>query len=148
MQPTTLTCKNCGQQFQGNYCNYCGEKVYHAHDKKFSHFAEEIFHFITHFDNKFFRSFWLMFTNPGFLAREFSEGKRKYYFSPVSLFMIGVVIYLLFPLLQGMNDYYLEGTSFYRDVFHNDHNLSANSLFRRDAFHLGLETWVLWRTRP
>ena len=40
---------------------------------------------------------------PGFVSKEFCEGKRKKYFKPVSLFLIAVVIYLLFPLLQGMN---------------------------------------------
>jgi hypothetical protein len=103
MQPTTVTCKSCGTLFRGKYCNNCGEKVYHAHDKKISHFIEEAFHFITHFDNKFFRSFWLMFARPGFVAAEYCEGRRKKYFSPVNMFLLGVVIYLLFPVLQGLN---------------------------------------------
>jgi Protein of unknown function (DUF3667) len=103
MQQPTVTCKSCGNHFQGKFCNQCGEKVYRAHDKKLSHFFEEAFHFITHFDNKFFRSFWLMLAKPGYVAKEYSEGKRKKYFSPVSLFLIGIVIYLIFPLLQGMN---------------------------------------------
>src|SRR5215510_13853095 len=103
MQPTIVTCKNCGYQFHGKYCTHCGEKVYGEHDKKLSHFLEEAFHFITHFDNKIFRSFWLMLVRPGFVPKEYCEGKRKRYFSPISLFMVGVVIYLLFPLLQGMN---------------------------------------------
>ena len=103
MQPTIVTCKTCGNRFQGNYCSHCGEKVYHAHDKRLAHFLEEAFHFITHFDSKFFRSLFLIFARPGLVALEFSEGKRKRYFSPVSMFMVGVVIYLLFPVLQGMN---------------------------------------------
>jgi hypothetical protein len=103
MQPTTITCQNCGNRFQGPYCNICGEQVYHEHDKRFAHFIEEAFHFITHFDTKYFQSFWLIFSRPGFLAQQYSQGRRKKYFSPVSFFMIGVVIYLLFPLMQGMN---------------------------------------------
>ena len=103
MQLTTITCQNCGNRFQGSYCNICGEQVYHEHEKRFAHFVEEAFHFITHFDTKFFRSFWLIFSKPGVLAQEYAQGRRKKYFSPVSFFMIGVVIYLLFPLMQGMN---------------------------------------------
>src|SRR6476469_3259094 len=88
MQSTTVTCKNCGNHFEGEYCNICGEKIYHEHDKRFAHFIEEAFHFTTHFDSKIFRSFWLIFSKPGFLAQEFALGRRKKYFSPVSLFMV------------------------------------------------------------
>src|SRR5262245_37110875 len=103
MQPTPVTCKSCGTRFEGSYCNNCGEKVYHAHDKSIKHFLEEAFHFNTHFDTKFFRTFWLIFKKPGFVSKEYCEDKRKKYFSPVSLFLIGVVIYLLFPALRGLN---------------------------------------------
>src|SRR4051812_26972789 len=101
MQPITVTCKNCGSTFAGNYCNECGEKVYDVHDKKISHFLEEALHFITHFDSKSFRSFWLIFAKPGFVSQQYSDGRRKRYFSPVSLFLVAVVLYLLFPLMQG-----------------------------------------------
>jgi hypothetical protein len=96
-------CLNCGNGFSGNYCNLCGEKVYSAHDKKLSHLFEEIVHFITHFDTKFLRSVKLIFSKPGFVSKEFCEGRRSPYFKPVSLFLISIVIYLLFPLMQGMN---------------------------------------------
>ena len=114
MQSNFVTCKSCGTRFQGRFCNNCGEKVYHPHDKSFSHFLEEAFHFITHFDTKIFRSLRLMFTKPGFLALECCEGKRRKYISPVSMFMIGVVIYLLFPVLQGLN------ISFYSHISNNN----------------------------
>jgi uncharacterized protein DUF3667 len=103
MQPTFVTCKSCGTHFQGRFCNNCGEKVFHPHDKSLTHFIEEAFHFITHFDTKIFRSLRFMLSKPGFVAMEFCEGRRRKYFSPVSMFMIGVVIYLLFPVLQGLN---------------------------------------------
>lgn len=35
-----LTCKNRGNQFTGNFCNRCGEKVYTDHDKSVSHFLK------------------------------------------------------------------------------------------------------------
>lgn len=103
METTVITCKNCGNLFTGKYCNECGEKVYTEHDKKLSHVFEEAFHFITHLDSKFLKSLKYLFSKPGFISKEYCEGKRKKYFKPVSLFLIGVVIYLLFPLLQGLN---------------------------------------------
>jgi hypothetical protein len=103
MEKTSIVCKNCGNQFSGKYCNNCGEKVYSEHDKTLSHLFEEAFHFITHFDSKFFRTLWKVFTKPGFVSKEFCDGIRKKYFKPVSLFLIGVVIYLIFPVLRGLN---------------------------------------------
>ena len=96
-------CKNCGHAFAGNYCNVCGEKLYKEHDKALSHLFEEVFHFITHFDNKFFKTIWLVFRKPGLVSYEFCNGVRKKYFKPVSLFLVGVVLYLIFPVLRGLN---------------------------------------------
>src|SRR5689334_12046869 len=96
-------CKNCGHAFAGNFCNLCGEKVYREHDKSLSHFFAEVFHFITHFDTKFFKTLWLVFTKPGLVSYEYCHGLRKKYFKPVSLFLVGVVLYLIFPVLRGLN---------------------------------------------
>ena len=98
-----VTCKNCGHKFKGNFCNHCGEKVYSDHDKTFMHFADEAFHFITHFDSKILRSWWLVMTKPGFVSKQIADGIRKRYYKPVNLFIIGVILYLLFPVFQGLN---------------------------------------------
>jgi hypothetical protein len=100
---TTITCQNCGYQFTGNYCNNCGEKVYTAHDKSILHFLEEGLHFITHFDGSFFSTLKAIFTKPGKLSSEYTAGIRKRYFKPLSFFLLLVVLYLLFPLLPGLN---------------------------------------------
>ena len=98
-----ITCKNCGTAFIGNFCNDCGEKVFHAHDKSMAHFFEESFHFITHLDNKFFRSLWLVFTRPAHISNDIIQGIRKKHFKPINLFLIGVILYLIFPFFQGLN---------------------------------------------
>jgi len=103
MQTAQHTCKNCHHHFAGKFCNNCGEKVYTEHDKKISHLLEEVVHFSTHFDNRFFRTLKLIFVKPGFVSKEFCEGKRKNYYSPFSLFLVAVFLYLLFPTLQGLN---------------------------------------------
>ncbi len=99
----THTCLNCNNHFQGKYCNNCGEKVLTEHDKTVSYLLHEAFHFLTHFDNKFFRSLKLMFAKPGLVSKEFSIGKRKKYYSPFSMFLMAVFLYLLFPTMQGLN---------------------------------------------
>ena len=98
-----VTCKNCGQVFAGKYCNNCGEKVLHAHDKSIGHFFEDVVHFITHFDGKFFVTLKTMFRSPGKLSFDYVDGRRQPYFKPVSFFLLLVVLYLLFPFFQGLN---------------------------------------------
>jgi len=99
----TITCKNCSNHFSGKFCNICGEKVYSEKDKSVKHFFEEIFHFITHFDSKFFKTLLLIFKKPGTLSLLYCNGIRSRFFKPTSLFLIGIVIYLLFPVFQGLN---------------------------------------------
>jgi len=96
-------CKNCGHTFTGNYCSNCGEKIYHAHDKSLHHILHEAVHFITHFDGAFFKTIKSVFIHPGLVSFEYVTGIRKKYFKPVSLYLLCVVIYLLFPFFRGLN---------------------------------------------
>jgi hypothetical protein len=96
-------CRNCGHNFTLQYCNNCGEKVFYEKDKSILHFFEEGFHFLTHLEGKFFTTIKTMFVRPGKVSLDYSNGVRKKYFKPVSLFLLLVVIYLLFPLTQGLN---------------------------------------------
>lgn len=103
MQPDLHTCKNCNNSFSGKYCNQCGEKVYSEKDKSVFHFFEEGLHFITHFEGTFFNTLKKIFTRPGQLSVDYCNGKRKTYFKPLSLFLLLVVLYLLFPVFEGLN---------------------------------------------
>lgn len=111
MAKTPSTCINCGSPLSGNFCSTCGEKVFSEHDKTVSHFLHEAFHFLTHLDGKFLTSLKAVFSKPGLLSLEYCKGIRKRYFKPVSLFLIGVIIYLLFPLLQGLNMSFTENVN-------------------------------------
>ncbi|RYY46266.1 MAG: DUF3667 domain-containing protein [Chitinophagaceae bacterium] len=96
-------CKNCGNHFTGKFCNNCGEKVYSDKDKVVSHLVEEGFHFITHFEGTFFTSLKNILFRPGKLSQDFCNGIRKRYFKPLSFFLMLVILYLLFPLFEGLN---------------------------------------------
>lgn len=103
MNTITITCKNCGTNFTGKFCNQCGEKVYHEKDKKLLHFFEEGLHFMTHLEGTLFTTLKTIFTKPGLLSVHYCEGVRKKYFKPLSLYLLLILIYLLFPLLPGLN---------------------------------------------
>ena len=103
MMNDMMVCKNCGNEFTGKYCNSCGEKVYAEKDRRITHLFEEAFHFITHFEGTFFTTLKTIFTKPGQLSQDYCNGIRKKYFKPLSLFLLLVVVYLLFPLASGLN---------------------------------------------
>jgi hypothetical protein len=111
MAPTMHTCKNCGHHFEAKYCNECGEKLYQEKDRKIVYLFDEALHFITHFEGSFFTTLKAIFTKPGLLSSDYCNGTRKRYFKPLSLFLLLVVLYLLFPLASGLNmplDYHME----------------------------------------
>ena len=61
---------------------------------------------LTHADGKFLKSFKYLFTKPGYLTREYLDGRRKPYTAPLSLFFIANVIYFLFPAVDTLNTHY------------------------------------------
>lgn len=97
------TCKNCTNNFKGTYCNYCGEKVYDEHDKSIKHVVEEALHFFSHFEGKLLTTIKSIAFTPGKYSADFCNGIRKKYYQPISLFLLLVILYLLFPKMQGLN---------------------------------------------
>lgn len=109
IEPETLNsnvehiCKSCGNTFVGLYCNVCGEKVIEPKDRKFKTFLGSVLIATTFVDNKFAKSLWLTIKNPGFLSREYVDGRRINYMRPLQMFFILNLIYFLFPTLQMFN---------------------------------------------
>ncbi|MDB5230904.1 MAG: hypothetical protein JWN76_1709 [Chitinophagaceae bacterium] len=103
MTSTLTVCKSCGNNFEGKYCNNCGEKVYTEKDKSLLHLFKEFFHFISHFEGNFFTTLKTVLFNPGQLSMDFCSGVRKKYFKPLSYFLLLIIFYLLFPYFQGLN---------------------------------------------
>ncbi|MBV9960753.1 MAG: DUF3667 domain-containing protein [Parafilimonas sp.] len=129
---TAHTCKNCGNIFNGNYCNECGEKVYTEHDKTVLHFFEDAVHFLTHFDSGFLNNIKTIFTKPGKFSFDYCEGKRKKYLKPLSFFMVLVVLYLIFPMATGLNmpfDFYLRDKNYAQKLLEHRTGVKVDSLY-------------------
>ncbi|MFM8347086.1 MAG: DUF3667 domain-containing protein [Bacteroidota bacterium] len=103
MEQLTHTCKSCGNQFTGLYCNLCGEKVILPKDRSFSTLMGSILVAITFADNKSVKTMWSVLRNPGFVSGEFAEGRTVRYLKPMSLFFVLNLVYFLFPLIQLFN---------------------------------------------
>jgi hypothetical protein len=96
-------CKSCGNEFRGLYCNVCGEKVIEPKDRSFRVFLSKILIATTIVDNKFVKSLVLTVRQPGFLSREYVDGRRVNYMRPLQMFFILNLTYFLFPVLQMFN---------------------------------------------
>ncbi len=104
-----LLCKNCQEPLHGKYCSACGQKEYTDKDKDVKSIVEEALHFLTHFEGTWLTTLRTVLFKPGKLSLDYCNGIRKKYYKPISFFLVLIVIYLIFPLLQGLNmkmDYY------------------------------------------
>lgn len=87
-------CLNCGAEVLGKFCQNCGQENIEQRDN----FFHMVGHFISdylHFDSKFFRSLIPLFTKPGFLTKEYWEGRRTRYIPPLRLFFFVTIIFVL-----------------------------------------------------
>lgn len=90
----TTTCKNCGHQFTGNFCNHCGQNAKtHRIDAAF--LWEDIEHGILHYDKGILYTVKQLFLKPGFVIKDYIEGKRVHHFRPISLTIVLATLYVL-----------------------------------------------------
>ncbi|WP_428150632.1 DUF3667 domain-containing protein [Brevundimonas sp.] len=89
-------CSDCGEPTTGNFCANCGQPT-HVH-RTLLHLGEELLHGVMHFDARIWRTLPLLIANPGRLTREWIEGKRTRYVSPLAIFLF--TVFLMFFALS------------------------------------------------
>ena len=97
------TCVTCKNTFSGTYCNRCGEKVLSKKELTLSYLLGQIFNEIAFWDTKFFRTLKLLLFKPGYLAKEYVNGKRKSYTKPIALFFIANLLYFFILPVDSLN---------------------------------------------
>ena len=97
-----ITCKNCGNLFDGNYCNQCGQS---AKTKRINYefLWEDIQHGLLHYDKGIGYSLKKLFEKPGYVISDYIEGKRVNHFRPISMVIIVATIYALIYHLLDLN---------------------------------------------
>ena len=83
-------CTDCGQPVEGKFCSNCGQPT-HVH-RSLLHLGEEMLHGVLHFDARIWRTLPLLAINPGRLTREWIEGRRTRYVSPLAMFLFTVFL--------------------------------------------------------
>ncbi|WP_195908676.1 DUF3667 domain-containing protein [Novosphingobium sp. Gsoil 351] len=89
-------CLNCGTTLCGSHCHSCGQAA-HVH-KTLAAFFHDLLHGVFHFEGKIWRTLPLLVWRPGLLTREYIDGRRASYVSPIALFLF--VVFLTFALFN------------------------------------------------
>ncbi len=92
-----VVCANCETRFSGKFCPNCGQAV-KEYDKPFSFVFYNFLGDFFAFDTRFFRTIGALLFKPGFLSKEYIEGRRVRYAPPFRIFVF--VSFVLFLLLQ------------------------------------------------
>ena len=87
------TCLNCGTALMNrqNYCPNCGQKA-DTPRITFRYLASEFLHAFAHADKGLFNLVKNLATNPGRVATDYVEGRRKGYFNPFGFLTICIAI--------------------------------------------------------
>jgi Protein of unknown function (DUF3667) len=89
-------CLNCGTKLQDTFCHHCGQKDI----PKRQTLGELWTNFISSFwsyEGKFLKTTQYIITRPGFLATEYTQGKRERYYHPARMYVfMSFVFFLLF----------------------------------------------------
>jgi hypothetical protein len=90
--PTEPNCLNCEAELHGAYCHACGQKAV-ARNLSVHDFAHEATHEFLHLDGKILKTVKLLVFEPGQLTKEFVEGRRARYISPLRVYLTFSLIF-------------------------------------------------------
>jgi hypothetical protein len=96
---TPANCANCATPLTGSFCHACGQRA-HVH-RSLLHLGEEVLHGLLHFDAKAWRTLPMLVAKPGKLTRDYIDGKRTRFVSPLALFLF--MIFLMFFAVSSVN---------------------------------------------
>lgn len=89
-------CLNCGTALVGKHCHECGQAA-HVH-RSLGAFFHDFLHGVFHFEGKIWRTIPALAFHPGRMTRQYIEGKRATYVSPIALFLFAV--FLMFAVVK------------------------------------------------
>lgn len=96
-------CLNCNTEVHGLFCHVCGQPNIETKES-FLTLAKDFVFDIIHFDGKFFHTLKYIFTKPGFVARQYAEGKRTSYLHPIRMYLFtSAVFFLILFSMDRMN---------------------------------------------
>ena len=89
--PAGKACGNCGAPLLGDHCYACGQPV-KGLVRHFSSIIGDALDSVFNLDTRIFRTLGPLFAKPGHITREYFEGRRVRYVSPVRLFFFLTIL--------------------------------------------------------
>jgi hypothetical protein len=102
-------CRNCGAAVSGRYCGDCGQRV-EPRLVPVWQLAREATANITHADSRLWRTLFALWFRPGFLTREYLDGRRARYLPPLRLYLVVSLLCFLLASMTG-NDTLVVGAN-------------------------------------
>ena len=96
-----MICKNCGTEFEGNFCSHCGQKSTVGR-LTWRSVWDNFLHGIFHVDNTFIKTTRTLVVHPDRLLSDYFAGRRKGYMAPIPLLAVWCVILLFFGHIEGL----------------------------------------------
>lgn len=87
-------CLNCNAELHGRYCHKCGQENIEPKETVWG-LITHFFYDITHFDGKFFSTSKYLITRPGFLPKEYIEGRRARYLHPIRMYVFSSALFFI-----------------------------------------------------
>ena len=86
-------CLNCGRKIPHNsqFCPHCGQRTT-VERLTWRVLVHELLQFLTHIEDTFLQTSWLMLVKPGHVISEYLKGRRKLYYTPLSFYLLWITI--------------------------------------------------------
>ncbi len=98
--PAAPCCDNCGASVRGRYCGNCGQRL-EPPLHSLGHFLTVAMEDVTHADSRLWHTLAALLFKPGFLTREFLDGRRARYLPPVRLYLVLSVLFFVVLAAMG-----------------------------------------------
>ena len=128
-------CPNCLTPVNGMYCSHCGQKM-KSSLRHFGQLLGEFFNDVLNLDAKLLRTLKPLLFWPGYLSREYFQGRRMHYLSPLKLyFLLSIVTFFL--IQHSLNSAVLE------EAIQTDNSAAADKADADKKQDSGLENFSL-----
>lgn len=98
---TMHICSNCGHKYVGRHCPQCGQ----AGTWQRYTFKQAILNFLDIWglgNRPMFRTLKELFWRPGYMVRDYLDGRRQFYFPPFKLLALVIMLLLLISMIPGV----------------------------------------------